>query len=50
MTSYLTPKEYSERYKVKVSTLAQLRCKKTGPKFIRIGRLIRYLEITEEAA
>ncbi|MGO4574106.1 helix-turn-helix domain-containing protein [Microvirga sp. 2TAF3] len=39
-----TPKEAAERLKVSVSFLAKARMKGTGPRFLRLGRAIRYAE------
>jgi len=40
----LTPKEAASRMKVSVSFLAKHRMAGTGPRFVRVGRAIRYLE------
>jgi predicted DNA-binding transcriptional regulator AlpA len=39
----LTPEEVSERLMIKVGTLGRWRYARRGPKFRKIGRMIRYL-------
>lgn len=39
-----TPHEAAARLKVSVSFLAKARMKGTGPRFLRLGRAIRYAE------
>jgi hypothetical protein len=39
-----TPKEAAQRLNVSVSYLAKARMKGTGPKFVRLGRAIRYTD------
>lgn len=40
----LTPLEAAERLKVSVSFLAKARMSGLGPRFVRIGRVVRYTE------
>jgi hypothetical protein len=39
---FLTPKEVFSEYGIAVQTLAGWRCAAKGPKYIRVGKLIRY--------
>ena len=39
---YLSPKEVEQVYGIKVGTLANWRLYAKGPKFVKIGRMIRY--------
>ena len=41
-TEYLTPAELASMLKIEVGTLAKQRCCGGGPRFIRVGRAIRY--------
>jgi hypothetical protein len=38
----LTPEEAAEFLRLKVQTLALMRCKGRGPKFLKLGRAVRY--------
>ena len=40
----LTPPEAAERLKVSVSFLAKARMSGLGPRFVRMGRVVRYTE------
>ncbi|TSD68088.1 helix-turn-helix transcriptional regulator [Aeromicrobium piscarium] len=42
MSALLTPEQVSDLLGVKTQTLAQWRWRKTGPKFQKVGRLVRY--------
>ena len=44
---YLTPAQMAERMGVTVKTLANLRSKKMGPKFVKVGGAVRYPIETE---
>lgn len=48
MTIYLTPRKYSARYDIPLSTLANWRSLGTGPAYKKIGRHVRYI-VKEEA-
>ena len=39
---YLTPAQMAERTGVTVKTLANLRSKKSGPRFVKVGGAVRY--------
>ena len=39
---YLNPKEVEDAYGFKVGTLANWRCQGKGPKYSKIGHVIRY--------
>lgn len=39
---HLTPEELAERWSVKEGTLANWRVRSYGPKFLKLGGLIRY--------
>ena len=42
MPELLTPREVAEFLKVSTSTLADWRYKRTGPSYVRQGRVVRY--------
>ncbi|GAA0980518.1 MULTISPECIES: helix-turn-helix transcriptional regulator [Nocardiopsis] len=39
---HLTPEELAERWRSKVQTLANMRYRGDGPRWIKCGRLVRY--------
>ena len=39
-----SPREVEQAYGIPVQTLANWRCQKTGPPFVKIGRKVLYLE------
>lgn len=39
----LTPKDAARLYGLSVGTLANLRCRKEGPRYYRVGRKVLYL-------
>jgi predicted DNA-binding transcriptional regulator AlpA len=40
--TYLTADELADRWKLPAGTLASWRSRKVGPKFVKIGDLVRY--------
>ena len=38
----LTPGDVSEMYRIPVGSLANMRCKKIGPRYYKVGRRVRY--------
>ena len=41
-TDFLTPDQAAEYLSIRPQTLAKWRCCGQGPRFVRVGRLIRY--------
>ncbi|MDE3725341.1 hypothetical protein PWG71_28515 [Nocardiopsis sp. N85] len=50
---HLTPADLAKRWKSSTQTLANMRCREQGPRWIKCGRLVRYrladIEAYEEA-
>lgn len=45
----ITPKQLAERLSVSVAQLANWRYRGVGPKFVKMGKLVRYQESAVEA-
>lgn len=39
---YLTPEQVAERYQLSEATVKEWRYKRIGPKFLRLGKRVRY--------
>jgi Helix-turn-helix domain len=40
--TYLTPEQVAERYQLSPDTLKEWRYKRVGPKFVHLGKRVRY--------
>jgi predicted DNA-binding transcriptional regulator AlpA len=40
--TYLTPEQVAERYQLSQDTLKEWRYKRVGPKFVHLGKRVRY--------